>query len=96
MVFVWGKNDQIELNKMNKLHHLGQFKQRLQFIDLLNLHKIYYRLKNDIGLFNAYNIYSDIDLTNQKHDALEDAIVTKDIFFYFKDVCNNKLQVTIN
>lgn len=96
MIFVWGKNDQLELNKMNKIHHLRSFNNNMQFIDLLNLHKIYYRLTNDIGLFNAYNMYSDIeDLTMQKHDALEDAVVTSKIFEYFKLVCNNKKEVNI-
>ncbi|MCK5731856.1 MAG: hypothetical protein KAH13_02470, partial [Tenericutes bacterium] len=80
MVFVWGKNDQLELNKINKMYKLRNFTKSMQFVDLLNLHKIYFSLKNDLGLFNAYNLYSNIDLSNQKHDALEDAVVTKDIF----------------
>jgi len=95
MIFVWGKNDQLELNKMNKIHRVKKFNRNVQFVDLLNLHKIYYRLRNDIGLFNAYNLYSDKDLSTQKHDALEDAAVTKEIFVNFKRVCNNFMQVTI-
>jgi sporulation inhibitor KapD len=89
VVYIWGKNDQLELNKMNKRHNLYNFTKNMQFVDLLNLHKTYFSLKNDIGLFNAYNIYSEIDLSDQKHDALEDAVVTHKIFEYFKDVCNN-------
>jgi sporulation inhibitor KapD len=95
MIFVWGKNDQLELNKMNKIHRVKKFNNNVQFVDLLNLHKIYYRLKNDIGLFNAHNLYSDKDLSNQKHDALEDALVTKEIFMNFKRVCNNLIKVKI-
>jgi len=95
MIFVWGKNDQLELNKMNKIHRVKKFNRNVQFVDLLNLHKIYYRLKNDIGLFNAHNLYSDIDLSNQQHDALEDAVVTKEIFMNFKRVCNNFMKVNI-
>ena len=93
IVYVWGKNDQLELNKLNKIHNLKNFTKSMQFVDLLNLHKTYFSLKNDIGLFNAYNLYSDIDLSDQKHDALEDAVVTKEIFRYFKDICNNKIQI---
>ncbi|MBI9010560.1 MAG: hypothetical protein JEZ05_11105 [Tenericutes bacterium] len=96
MIFVWGKNDQLELNKMNKIHRLKKFNSNVQFVDLLNLHKIYYRLKNDIGLFNAYNLYSDKDISNQQHDALEDALVTAEIFVNFKRVCNNVMQVLID
>ncbi len=94
-VYVWGKNDQLELNKLNKLHKLSNFTKNMQFIDLLNLHKTYFGLKNDIGLFNAYNMYSDIDLTNQKHDAYEDAVVTRKVFEYFKLVCNSKKIINI-
>jgi len=94
-VYVWGKNDQLELVKANKLHHFRNFTKSMRFVDLLNLHKIYYGLKNDLGLFNAYNIYSDKDLSNQKHDALEDATVTKEIFHYFQQVCEKNLQIDI-
>lgn len=94
IVYVWGKNDQLELNKLNKIHRMSNFTKSMQFIDLLSMHKNYYGLKNDIGLFNAYNIYSEtMDLSKQKHDALEDATITKDIFYAFKDVCNNKKTV---
>ncbi len=95
MVYVWGKNDQLELVKLNKIHNLKNFTQNMQFVDLLNLHKIYFGLKNDIGLFNAYNMYSNIDLNMQKHDAEEDAQVTKEIFDYFKAVCNGKMIVRV-
>ena len=96
IVFVWGKNDQLELNKLNRIHRLRNFTKTMQFIDLLNLHKIYFGLKNDMGLFNAYNGYSDECLNNQKHDAFEDAVVTSKIFEYFKLVCNNIMQVNFN
>ena len=93
MVFVWGKNDQLELNKLNKIHRLKNFTKSMQFVDLLNLHKTYYSLKNDIGLFNAFNLYSDKDLSNQKHDAFEDALVTKEIFCHFKETCNSNKKI---
>jgi len=94
IVYVWGKNDHLELNKLNKIHRLSNFTKSMQFIDLLSLHKNYFGLKNDIGLFNAFNIYYKEEiLNNQKHDALEDALITKEIFYAFKDVCNNKLLI---
>ncbi|HRX91486.1 MAG TPA: exonuclease domain-containing protein [Candidatus Izemoplasmatales bacterium] len=95
MVFVWGKNDKIELKKANERLGLTEFTQRAQFIDLLQLHKIYFNLKNDLGLFNAYNLYSDHDLDKQAHDAFEDASVTKDVFYWFKDTVNGNREITI-
>ncbi len=96
MIFVWGKNDQLELNKMNSRYHLKRLGRQVQFIDLLNLHKIFFRLKNDLGLFNAYNLYADVDLSNQQHDAMEDALVTREIFTNFRKVCNGQMTVEID
>lgn len=95
-VFVWGKNDQLELNKLNRIHRLKNFTKSMRFIDLLNLHKIYYGLKNDIGLFNAFNLYYDEDLSQQKHDAMEDALVTKRIFDGFKHATNFNLIIKVD
>jgi len=96
VVYVWGSNDQLELSKMNRIYKLRNFTRRIRFINLLNLHKIYYGLKNDMGLFNAFNLYSDMNLDSQMHDAMEDALVTKKVFDYFKMVCNNQLKVDID
>ena len=95
IVYTWGKNDKSELMKLNKIHHLFNFVHDMQFVDLLSLHKTYFRLKNDLGLFNAYNIYANHDLSHQKHDALEDAMVTKHVFYWFKDVCNHKMKIDL-
>lgn len=95
IVFTWGKNDKIELKKLNKIHHLVNFLDDMQFVDLLSLHKTYYRLKNDLGLFSAYNLYASQDLSYQKHDAFEDAMVTRRVFYWFKDVCNHKMKVEL-
>jgi len=93
MIFVWGKNDKLELRKMNRLHQLDEFTAKSQFIDLLQLHKIYFGLKNDLGLFSAYNMYAGVDLDIQLHDAFQDASVTKDVFFWFQDVVNGKMSL---
>ena len=96
IIYVWGKNDKFELIKLNKIYQLNNFIEDMQFVDLLSLHKTYFRLKNDLGLFNAYNSYkTNHILNNQKHDALEDALITKEVFYNFKDVCNHKLKVNI-
>ncbi|MBU1144642.1 MAG: exonuclease domain-containing protein [Firmicutes bacterium] len=92
MVFVWGQNDQIELKKMNSIHQLIDFTPRVQFIDLLKMHKTYFGLKNDLGLFNAYKAYASVDLNTQMHDAFEDAMITKKVFDSFLDICNQNID----
>ncbi|MBU0997848.1 MAG: hypothetical protein KKE16_07400 [Firmicutes bacterium] len=96
MVLVWGQNDRIELKKMNFRHQLADFTPNTQFVDLLKLHKTYFNLKNDLGLFNAYFLYYENDIDKQKHDALEDARVTKAVFDGFLEVCNNLRMLSLN
>ncbi len=81
---VWGKNDISALNDSYRLHHKEALTVDTDFIDLLKLHKDYFNLKDDLGLFKAYQAYYDIDET-QAHDALDDAHVTKQVFDAFID-----------
>lgn len=95
MIIVWGQNDIIEIKKSSLMHQLPDLTRNVQFIDLLKLHKHYYGLKNDLGLFNAYKAYTSLDPLAQAHDAFEDAIMTKTIFENFKKVCNGELKPAV-
>ncbi len=92
MIIVWGQNDIIEIKKSSVLHQLPDLTRNVQFIDLLKLHKHYFGLKNDLGLFNAYKAYTGMDPEEQAHDAFEDAMMTKTIFEYFRKVCNGETK----
>ncbi len=81
---VWGKNDISALNDSFKLHHKRPLTEKTDFIDLLKLHKDYFNLKDDLGLFKAYQTYYEIEET-QCHDALDDAHITKHVFDAFID-----------
>ncbi len=93
MIVVWGQNDIIELRKAALYHRLPDITRKAQFVDLLKLHKNYFGLKNDVGLFNAYKVYAAVDPEKQAHDALEDATVTKLVFDGFKKVCNGDSDI---
>ena len=58
---------------------------------MLVLHRDYFNINQDIGLFKAYQTYfPENNIKPQKHDAVEDARVTKTIFFEFlKELKNN-------
>lgn len=89
MVFVWGQNDVLELKKAAILHRIPDITNGVQIIDLLRLLKIFYGLKNDLGLLNAYRIHVQKETDeHQAHHALEDAIMTKEVFLSFKQVTN--------
>jgi len=79
---VWGKNDLTALNDAYQMHQKPPLTHDLDFIDLLKLHKDYYNLKDDLGLFKAYKTYYAIDF-DQTHDAKDDAVVTKLVFDAF-------------
>ena len=84
-IVMWGKNDLLVLNDSYKLNKFEPVTKNTDFIDLLKLHKDFYSTKDDIGLFNAYKTYYS-ELDDQKHDALEDAAVTKEILLAFMNI----------
>jgi sporulation inhibitor KapD len=81
-LIVWGKNDLTALHDSFNLHDKPQLTTDQDFIDLLKLHKDYFNLKDDLGLFKAYQTYYDVEY-DQAHDAKDDANVTKLVFDAF-------------
>lgn len=79
---VWGKNDMTALDDSYIIHQVTSLTSESDFIDLLKLHKDYFNLKDDLGLFKAYQAYYDIAI-DQSHDAIDDAHVTKLVFDAF-------------
>lgn len=79
---IWGKNDLTALNASYKMHRKKRLTTDKQFIDLLKLHKDYYNLKDDLGLFKAYKAYYQKDEI-QDHNAMDDALMTKYVFDSF-------------
>lgn len=94
MIVVWGKNDIIALKEFAEISNFELITPRERFINLLQLHKNYYNLKNDIGLFRCYESYG-YELDKQSHNALEDARITRLIYHQFIEVCNNRKQISI-
>lgn len=82
-VVVWGKSDVTQLKKCLSINNCPDL--NLHFINLLQLHANYDNLKDSPGLFMMWEKYNNTKLPEQTHDALEDAIVTKEVFFKFKE-----------
>jgi len=94
-IIVWGRNDFLALKDAYKINKVPSLHARARYINLLKLHKNYYNLKNDLGLFNALNLYYSTE-KQQAHNAYEDAIVTFKIFKGFREVLNHIRKVDIS
>ena len=86
-IIVWGKNDIISLKDSYTINGKESLEKKCNFVNILQVQKNYFNLKNDLGLFKALKIYTGVDPV-QIHDALEDARVTKEVFFAFKKIIN--------
>ncbi len=86
-IVVWGRNDFLAMRQGYTINKLPSLKKQTRYINLLKLHKNYFNLKNDIGLFNALKLYQTFE-EEQAHNALEDAKITSKIFYGFKDAMN--------
>ena len=91
-IMVWGRNDFLALRDAYRINKVPSLAHKTRYINLLKLHKNYFNLKNDLGLFNAYKLYENVDDV-QAHNAYEDAVVTYKIFNGFKKVVNKKKYV---
>jgi len=94
-VIVWGRNDFLALRDGYKINELPSLHKKTRYINLLKVHKNYYNLKNDLGLFNALSLYQERP-DKQAHNAYEDAFVTSLIFDGFKKVVNGKMMVDLS
>ncbi len=80
---VWGRSDIEYLKHSFQLNNVPVI--NFKFIDLSQMHVNYYNLKNTPGLFKMAEEYNNIELPKQKHNALEDALMTKLVFSNFKE-----------
>lgn len=85
-VIAWGKSDMLTMEKSFEFNRLPSLDIRNRYLDLMQVIKNYYNYKNDLGLFSTYQTMLGEELDEQAHDALEDAMVAREIYNLFK--CN--------
>jgi inhibitor of KinA sporulation pathway (predicted exonuclease) len=85
-IIAWGRNDILTIEQSFKLNHLKPLDIRNRYINLMQVIKNYYNSKTDLGLFNTYQKLSGEKQEVQQHDALEDALMTREIYRIFKDI----------
>jgi len=85
LFIVWGVSDGFVLNSSCALNNVEPLFKENQLIDLQRIHRQFYQIGQDIGLYNAmksYGYYAGVQI----HDALVDAIILHQIFFKFKEI----------
>lgn len=82
---VWGVSDGFILENSYLLNQVEPLFEPDQLIDLQRVHRQYYQIGQDIGLYNAIKSY-EIFTGTQIHDAIVDALVLHNIFYKFKSI----------
>lgn len=88
-VITFGKNDKLFLESSYKVNQLPSLKFITRYVNLSQIIKNYYELRDDPGLFNLYEKYYGSDLS-QSHDAKEDAYITFKVYEAFVNELNLK------
>lgn len=82
---VWGVSDGFILENSYLINSVDPLFEPDQLVDLQRVHRQYYQIGQDIGLYNAIKSY-EIFTGSQIHDALVDALVLHNIFYKFKSI----------
>ena len=91
-IIIYGRNDKLVLNESYDINGVATLDNKTRFINLCQLIKTYYELKNDPGLFKLLSVYYD-NTDVQIHNALADSEATRLVFLAFKkDILENKFK----
>lgn len=92
-IIAWGRNDILTMEQSFKLNRLKPLDIRNRYMNLMQVVKNYYNSKADLGLFNTYEEMSGTDALDQSHDALEDALMTREIYRMFKQTVISEVEI---
>lgn len=89
---VWGVSDGQMLKNSYEANQVEPLFRENQVINLQNIHRLYFEIGQDIGLYNAIKSYG-LSTGVQIHDAMVDAAILSQIFFQFLQVLDRKKQI---
>lgn len=89
-IYAWGRSDVLAIEQSFSINKMPPIDVKSRHINLMHVIKNYYNLKDEIGLFQTYEEMAEMNLAPQQHDALEDAMITREIFRMFKDKINQE------
>lgn len=87
-IYAWGRSDIAMIESSFKINNVKEIDLKSRHINLMQVMKNYYNLHDEMGLFQTYKNLSGLNLEEQQHDALEDAMVLREVFALFKAELN--------
>ncbi|MGD9886733.1 MAG: exonuclease domain-containing protein [Bacilli bacterium] len=91
-VIAWGKNDILTMEQSFRLNHLKPLEVRSRYINLMQVIKNYYNTNTDLGLFSTYQEMSKEVVEQQQHDAMEDALMARNIYHLFTKIIDKEVK----
>ena len=89
-VYAWGRSDVQMMEASFKINKVKEIDLKSRHVNLMQVMKNYYNLHDEMGLFQTYKNLSQQELEEQQHDALEDAMILREVFALFKRDINNE------
>lgn len=92
-IIAWGRNDILTMEKSFEINKLKPLDIRNRYINLMQVVKNYYNYKADLGLFSTYEEMSGIQPERQTHDALEDALLAREVYRIFRQIVESEVEI---
>lgn len=93
-IIAWGRSDMLALEQSFEVNKIKALPIRKKYVNIMQVIKNYYNLKDEMGLFQTYQEMSGESLKPQIHDASEDAMLTREIYRMFKIKVNDDVKKT--
>lgn len=91
-IIAWGRSDMLALEQSFQVNKVKPLQIRKKYVNIMQVIKNYYNFKEEMGLFQTYQEMSGEQLKPQIHDALEDAMLTREIYRMFKVRVNDDVK----
>ena len=91
-IIAWGRSDMLALEQSFQVNKVKPLQIRKKYVNIMQVIKNYYNFKEEMGLFQTYQEMSGEQLKPQIHDALEDAMLTREIYRMFKVRVNDDIK----
>lgn len=91
-IIIWGESDKYALVNSYNINNVAPIFQDDDFINMQEVFKRYFNFNYELGLFTCAKLIN-IECGKQKHDAYEDALITREVFIKFYQMAKGELEL---